>query len=299
MPGLVRENGERASGLARGDLAFEREPVQVVAALGGQVGEVASDDGGAVSMLDDADVLPGLVALDRDGLSGDARGLARESRRRLGPRSSRERIPARSPLDEPEDERERADHAEAGEEPVHGRPPLALFSRGDPGRLRLLFVTPRPGLLGERLELLGRLARVGDPQLVGSLPNEEQLVWLACVAVALAIDVLRAAICAPRRSGAERARRRSAARGRPRSGTRARSGPPNAARRGRRSTRARTRPGRFAPPPSEPEADPPVPSHVEGSRRLAWIVEPRRRCGERVACTVGIAAAEEPPRRSA
>ena len=132
MPGLVRENGERASGLARGDLAFEREPVQVVAALRRQVGEVASDEGGAVSMLDDADVLPGLVALDRDGLSGDARGLAREARRRLGPRVVGEPVPARSPLDEPEDERERADHAETGEEPVHGRPPLALFCAGRP-----------------------------------------------------------------------------------------------------------------------------------------------------------------------
>jgi hypothetical protein len=60
-------------------------------------------------VLDGADVVAGLVAPDPDRLLGDPRGLLREERHRLRSGLHLESVPAGAALDEPEDERERAD----------------------------------------------------------------------------------------------------------------------------------------------------------------------------------------------
>ena len=65
VPGLVREDGNRSRSLARRRLVLVCEPVEVVAALRGQIGAVAADQRNAVCVLDEADVVPRLVATDR------------------------------------------------------------------------------------------------------------------------------------------------------------------------------------------------------------------------------------------
>jgi hypothetical protein len=82
----VREDGERAGGLARPHLAVEREAVEVLAPLGRQVCELAADRGDAVRVLHCADERAGLVAPDPHRLPGDARGLGGEAVLRLGAR---------------------------------------------------------------------------------------------------------------------------------------------------------------------------------------------------------------------
>jgi hypothetical protein len=72
VPRLMGENGECACALARIDLALEREPVEVKAALRRQVGKVPSDGGNPVGVLDGADVVAGFVAADRDRFRRDA-----------------------------------------------------------------------------------------------------------------------------------------------------------------------------------------------------------------------------------
>src|SRR3970040_920448 len=128
MQGFVGEDGEGARGLARGPPPLEAQPVQVVAALRSQIGAVASDQSDAVRVLDEADVVTRFVAADPDRLLRDTRGLLGEARDCGGASVPGDGVPARTALDEPDDEREHADDTEAGEEPADGRPAAsALF----------------------------------------------------------------------------------------------------------------------------------------------------------------------------
>jgi len=187
VPGLVGENGEGAGGLARGDLALEREPVEVEAALGRQVGEVASDGGDVVCVLDGADVVAGFVAVDRDRSRRDPRSLVGEARRRLRARVRIERVPAGAALGEPEDECERTDDGEAGEEAAKGPPTAPPDGRR---RHSCFFLGPLARCGDQRRDLVAGLARVRDPELFASLADEQQIVRLDPIAVALPIDGL-------------------------------------------------------------------------------------------------------------
>ena len=60
----MREYGDRPAGAAPGHVAVEREPIEIVAALRGQVRVRAADLGDAVRVLHRAHEVPGLVAVD-------------------------------------------------------------------------------------------------------------------------------------------------------------------------------------------------------------------------------------------
>jgi len=164
---LVRENGERPGGLARGHFALERKPVEVEAAGPRQVGEVASDGGSVVCVLDDANVVAGLVTVDRDRLRRDVRGFIGETRRRLGPRIRIERVLAGAGRVDPEDQCEPADDTEAGERRTGGR--RRRCSGSATSGCTCFFLAPLAHLGDQRLHLFVSLARVRDPELLVSL----------------------------------------------------------------------------------------------------------------------------------
>ncbi len=103
-----------------GRIALEGLSVEVVADLGRQDAEVATDSRDAVGVLHCADVVARLVAADRDRLLGDARGLGRETGDRGRLRLAGERIPAGPALDEPDRSEERGHEAETEHEAANG-----------------------------------------------------------------------------------------------------------------------------------------------------------------------------------
>ena len=105
VPRLVREHGQRARRSARRDLALERQPVEIEAALGREVRDVAADERDTVGVLDGPDAAACLVAADGDGLPRDLRGLAREALVAAARVSSESELPAGVAVDVPEDQR--------------------------------------------------------------------------------------------------------------------------------------------------------------------------------------------------
>src|SRR6187200_2297768 len=81
VPRLVPEDGERAGRLReRRRAVLDRELVERVADRRRQVGALAADEGEAVRVLDDADVLAARVTADLRRMACDERGLAGEGR---------------------------------------------------------------------------------------------------------------------------------------------------------------------------------------------------------------------------
>ena len=184
----MREDRERAPGAAVGDLALEGELVEVEAALGREVREVAADLGHAVGVLHRADVLARLVAADPHRPADEARGLGREARGRLPLRRVVDAVPTAAALDHDDDGDERGDQREPREQACE-RP-----ARDDDARLLAL-----ARLGDERVELLLALAAVRDPDLALLVADEHELGVVAAVAELLAVDVLRQPSAAPGR----------------------------------------------------------------------------------------------------
>src|SRR3990170_2603224 len=186
MPSLVGENGERAGGPTRGDLVVERQSIEIVTTLRGQVRAIASDGGDAVRVLDEPDVVARLVAADRDRLPCDAGCLVRETRSCFEARLPVERVPAGAAVDEPQDEHECAYYAQASEKAAYGRPERAALRRGRGDRW--LVVRSLTRRRDELLDLFVALTRVRDPELFVAIADEQEIVRLLDVAVALPVD---------------------------------------------------------------------------------------------------------------
>ena len=237
VPRLVGEHGERTPRAAVGDLAVEGEPVEVEAALGREVREVAADLGHAVGMLHRADVLARLVAADPYRPADEARRLRREARGRLPLRLVVDAVPAAAALDHDHDGDERGDQRQPREQ-TRERP-----AGHDDARLLAL------ARLGDQLRRAPLRSRRGTgPDLALLVADEDELRVVAAVAELLAVDVLRQPSAAPRRRLLPQPRgRRARARARGRRRTAARWGRPRGARAGRAATRRRARRARRGP----------------------------------------------------
>ena len=185
-----------------GHLVLEGQPVEVEAALGGQVRVVAADDGDAVGVLHRADEVRGLVAGDRHRLPRDARRLVGETVRGLEPRARRRASPSPCGSRRTRRSDERGDDAEPDEEPADG----ASARRGS-GSKPVVRLLGRLAAARELFELLRALARVREPDFLVALATSDELVGSPLEAETLAVDVLRPPV-RPRRDARRGARRR-------------------------------------------------------------------------------------------
>ena len=115
-----------------------------------------------------------------------------EKRRRLVARVRGEGVPPRGAAGEPQDQSRGSDDAQPDEQTTKCR-----WQRRRVRARRELVVVGVACLRNQLLQLLVGLARVGDPQLLTFLADEEQLLRLALVAEAGAVRLLWAAVGTP------------------------------------------------------------------------------------------------------